>query len=233
MNGERYSDLSVTAWKRCRGVREQKHLQSSVKGLPDWKSKVPGTGGVRLVMEPPRVGSEELVVPVSSQFSDVTLTAWKQLWREYLHQQNWPTLQISKASCETLTSRPLHIGVHRKAPRTTQKDFWFWKMSNTIKESMCLMILPCNKLLQHTLNKGNLFLRTLQTVRKRYGTMCWTRRRQWKLFRFGPRLWNKERGRQALSLSPVMSTTIVPDLQAGILLKFESLSLVSNSTSFY
>lgn len=233
MNGERYSDLSVTAWKRCRGVREQKHLQSSVKDLPDWKSKVPGTGGVRLVMEPPRVGSEELVVPVSSQFSDVTLTAWKQLWQEYLHQQNWPTLQISEPAVKHWPAGHCTLESIERLLRTTRKDFWFWKMSNTIKESMCLTILLCNELLQHTLNRGNLILRMLQTVRECYSTMCWTRRRQRKLFRFGLRLWNKKRGRQALSLSPVMSTTIVPDLQAGILLKFESLSVVSNSTSFY
>lgn len=180
-------------------------------------------------MEPPRVGSEELVVPVSSQFSDVTLTAWKQLWREYLHQQKWPTLQISEAAVKRWPAGHCTLGSIERLLGQLGRIFDFEKWVITIKESMCLMILLCNKLLQHMLNRGNLILRLLQTVRECYSTMCWTRRKQRKLFRFGLRLWNKKRGRQALS----MSTTIVPDLQAGILLKFESLSLVLNSTSFY
>lgn len=50
------------------------------------------------------------------------------------------------------------------------------------------------------------------------------RRRQSKLSQLGLRPRDKKRRRQALSLLSVTSTTIVPDLQTGALVKFEALS---------
>lgn len=141
MNGERYSDLSVTAWKRCRGVREQKHLQSSVKDLPTGKAKCQaqeawGSNGASSCWLR-RAGGARLF-PIQWRHIDSLKTVMAGIFTPA--ELANPTDQWAR--CETLTSRPLHIGVHRKAHRTTRKDFLFWKMSNTIKE-ICILWFYC------------------------------------------------------------------------------------------